>query len=109
MQCISFPLFSLLLTLLSSFPLGVWQKILTAVTLASVITNAFVIAISTNYLPRLVYAASNGNLKGYIDAAYTYSVAKDCYYEVCACLGGVPAECPACQYSAECSRVARVF
>ena len=76
--------------LFSSFSpiLGVWQKILTAVTLASVITNAFVIAISTNYLPRLVYAASNGNLKGYIDAAYTYSVEKDCYYEVRACSGG---------------------
>ena len=61
---------------------GVWRKILTAVTLVSVVTNAFVIAISTNYLPRLVYAASNGNLKGYIDAAYAYSVQKDCYYEV---------------------------
>lgn len=59
-----------------------WQRLLTAVTLVSVATNAFVIAISTNYLPRLVYTVRNGNLKGFIEEAYAKSPELNCYYEV---------------------------
>ncbi|XP_059484748.1 anoctamin-1 isoform X2 [Neocloeon triangulifer] len=50
--------------------IGVWYRILDSIGKLSVITNAFIIAFTTEFIPRLVYkyaVSSNQSLEGYLD------------------------------------------
>lgn len=42
------------------FPLGIWYGILEGIGILAVITNAFVIAITSDYIPRFVYEYKYG-------------------------------------------------
>lgn len=44
----------------SDFPTGIWHGILEGIGVLAVITNAFVIAITSDYIPRFVYAFKYG-------------------------------------------------
>lgn len=43
---------------------GIWYGILEAIGVLSVITNAFVIAVTSDFIPRLVYAYKYGPCAG---------------------------------------------
>eukprot|EP00049_Salpingoeca_infusionum_P026120 m.23853 g.23853 ORF g.23853 m.23853 type:complete len:629 (-) comp8536_c0_seq2:333-2219(-) len=61
--------------------LGVWYDILNFVGGLAVISNATIIAITSNFIPRLVYQYSNSlSLTGYVDTIYTLSETEQCYY-----------------------------
>jgi hypothetical protein len=54
--------------------IGIWMSILNFVSKLGVITNAFIIAFTSDFVPRFVYQFiyNNGSLKGYLN--YTLSV-----------------------------------
>eukprot|EP00052_Salpingoeca_macrocollata_P017275 m.140206 g.140206 ORF g.140206 m.140206 type:complete len:929 (-) comp20332_c1_seq2:56-2842(-) len=68
--------------------IGVWQSILEFVSFFSVITNGLVIAVSSSYITKLVYAdLHGGSLDGYISATHPLSPPSvtdpnqsDCHY-----------------------------
>ncbi|XP_011697845.1 PREDICTED: anoctamin-1 isoform X2 [Wasmannia auropunctata] len=50
--------------------IGIWYRILDSISKLSVITNAFIIAFTSNFIPRLVYRitiSDNYSLEGYLD------------------------------------------
>jgi anoctamin-1 len=50
--------------------IGIWYRILDCISKLSVITNAFIIAFTSDFIPRLVYIfyySETGNLEGYVD------------------------------------------
>ncbi|KAL0972989.1 hypothetical protein UPYG_G00197370 [Umbra pygmaea] len=48
--------------------IGIWMDILQVITHVAVISNAFLIAFTTDFLPRLYYSYNNdGNLEGYVN------------------------------------------
>lgn len=52
--------------------IGAWEGILRAITYAAVVSNAFVIAYTSDFIPRMVYKykySATGDLTGYIDAS----------------------------------------
>jgi anoctamin-7 len=54
--------------------IGVWLDVLTAISYIAVITNAFVIAIPSAFIPKQVYYYTHGHtLQGYIDVLYAPS------------------------------------
>lgn len=65
---INWPLFSLVS--------GIWHGILEGIGVVAVITNAFVIAITSDYIPRFVYAFKYGPCvdKGYQHEKYGYNL-----------------------------------
>ncbi|XP_004346228.1 hypothetical protein CAOG_05555 [Capsaspora owczarzaki ATCC 30864] len=61
--------------------IGTWQAILTVVGGISVITNGFVIAFTSEFIPRLVYKDVHGSLNNYIQDSYpTAPVGPPCHY-----------------------------
>ncbi|EGD83651.1 hypothetical protein PTSG_04257 [Salpingoeca rosetta] len=62
--------------------IGVWFDILNFLSALAVVFNGFAIAITSNYIPRLVYSETEGTLRGFIDARYSYDAANDCFYRV---------------------------
>jgi len=69
--------------------IGVWEQILTIISYCAVVTNAFVIAIPSSFIPKLVYYYRNDrSLKLFINASYAPSTIHaannsdaDCYYK----------------------------
>lgn len=62
--------------------IGVWYRILDSIGKLSVITNGFIIAFTSEFIPRLVYQiykSSDGSLRGYVD--YSLSVFNTSDYE----------------------------
>ncbi|XP_030633854.1 anoctamin-7 [Chanos chanos] len=53
--------------------IGIWLTILQVITYLAVISNAFLIAFTSDFLPRLYYRYTRGSLEGYIN--FTLSVA----------------------------------
>uniref|UniRef100_A0A8C4E7R5 Anoctamin n=1 Tax=Dicentrarchus labrax TaxID=13489 RepID=A0A8C4E7R5_DICLA len=49
--------------------IGIWYGILEGIGILSVITNAFVIAVTSDFIPRLVYAYKYGCMMGYVNAS----------------------------------------
>ncbi|KAJ8687984.1 hypothetical protein QAD02_023779 [Eretmocerus hayati] len=52
--------------------IGIWYKILDSISKISVITNAFIIAFTSNFIPRLVYrmaVSKNHTLEGFLEAS----------------------------------------
>ncbi|CAH1722389.1 unnamed protein product [Chironomus riparius] len=50
--------------------IGIWYRILDCISKLSVITNGFIIAFTSDFIPRLVYVlyySEHGNLTGYVD------------------------------------------
>lgn len=50
--------------------IGIWYRILDCISKLSVITNGFIIAFTSDFIPRLVYVvyySKHGNLTGYVD------------------------------------------
>eukprot|EP00054_Salpingoeca_dolichothecata_P020733 m.131337 g.131337 ORF g.131337 m.131337 type:complete len:955 (-) comp23726_c0_seq2:101-2965(-) len=70
--------------------IGVWFGILNVISICAVITNAFVIAVPSSFIPKLVYEEEYGSLRGYINTSYPESPATleegarenevDCHY-----------------------------
>ncbi|XP_030746412.1 anoctamin-1-like isoform X2 [Sitophilus oryzae] len=55
--------------------IGVWYRILDSIGKLSVITNGFIIAFTSEFIPQLVYRMSvskNGNLEGYVNNSLSY-------------------------------------
>ncbi|XP_050306714.1 anoctamin-1 isoform X2 [Anthonomus grandis grandis] len=55
--------------------IGVWYRILDSVGKLSVVTNGFIIAFTSDYIPRLVYrlsVSSEGTLDGYLNNSLSY-------------------------------------
>ncbi|CAB4012900.1 anoctamin-4-like isoform X1, partial [Paramuricea clavata] len=55
--------------------IGIWFKILEIVTKISVVVNSFVIAFTTDFIPRWVYYygySPDGSMKGYVNNSLTY-------------------------------------
>eukprot|EP00051_Salpingoeca_urceolata_P033512 m.20994 g.20994 ORF g.20994 m.20994 type:complete len:1015 (-) comp6318_c0_seq1:211-3255(-) len=73
--------------------IGMWEDILPAIGTLAVITNAFVIAVTTSFIPRLVYQHFNdGSLVGFVAASHPESpvqpgpgvnpnIAAPCHYQ----------------------------
>lgn len=59
-----FSCFSLLTLIMSNCVAGIWYGILEGIGILSVITNAFVIAVTSDFIPRLVYAYKYGPCAG---------------------------------------------
>ncbi|XP_019638102.1 PREDICTED: anoctamin-1-like [Branchiostoma belcheri] len=60
--------------------IGVWYYILEAISTISVCTNAFVIAFTSEFIPRLVYTrvySPDGSLNGYLNFSLSYFEVKD--------------------------------
>ncbi|XP_066936321.1 anoctamin-7-like isoform X2 [Clytia hemisphaerica] len=56
--------------------LGIWYNILDAVAKIAVISNAFLIAFTSNFLPKLLYRSTvspNGSLDGYLDFSLAHA------------------------------------
>ncbi|KAG9348203.1 hypothetical protein JZ751_001938 [Albula glossodonta] len=53
--------------------IGIWFNILQVITHLAVISNAFLIAFTSDFLPRLYYHYTEGSLKGYVN--FTLSIA----------------------------------
>ncbi|XP_072935586.1 anoctamin-1 isoform X3 [Epargyreus clarus] len=51
--------------------IGVWYRILDSIGKLSVITNGFIIAFTSEFIPRLVYQSVNGNLNNYVNHTLT--------------------------------------
>eukprot|EP00055_Hartaetosiga_balthica_P000497 m.136725 g.136725 ORF g.136725 m.136725 type:complete len:948 (+) comp10869_c0_seq1:30-2873(+) len=60
--------------------IGVWQQLLLYISTIAVLTNGFVIAITSNYIPRFVYESNHNTLAGYIEERYSYFPPDNCYY-----------------------------
>lgn len=55
--------------------IGVWYRILDSVSKLSVITNGFIIAFTSDFIPRMVYRATlslDGSLDGYLESTLAY-------------------------------------
>ncbi|XP_048520485.1 anoctamin-3 isoform X5 [Dendroctonus ponderosae] len=55
--------------------IGVWYRILDSIGKLSVVTNGFIIAFTSDFIPRLVYQISinpNGSLEGYVNNSLSY-------------------------------------
>eukprot|EP00052_Salpingoeca_macrocollata_P009169 m.72443 g.72443 ORF g.72443 m.72443 type:complete len:908 (-) comp16964_c0_seq1:53-2776(-) len=69
--------------------IGVWEGILTTISYLAVITNAFVIAVPSSFIPKLVYLDNNhGDISGYAASLYAFSPVTNgspnemnCYYK----------------------------
>ncbi|XP_050300119.1 anoctamin-4 isoform X2 [Anthonomus grandis grandis] len=62
--------------------IGAWYGILKAITYAAVVSNAFVIAYTSDFIPRMVYKykySLNENLVGYIDSSLSVFNTSDYY------------------------------
>jgi len=60
--------------------IGVWLDIMETLGRISIITNAFIIALTSEFIPKLVYRyvySSDGSLNGYIDFSLSYFNTKD--------------------------------
>ncbi|XP_055849456.1 anoctamin-1 isoform X2 [Episyrphus balteatus] len=60
--------------------IGVWYRILDCIGKLSVITNGFIIAFTSDMIPRLVYqslVSEDGTLDGYLDFSLSYFAIKD--------------------------------
>ncbi|KAI1893833.1 hypothetical protein AGOR_G00127740 [Albula goreensis] len=57
--------------------IGIWFNILQVITHLAVISNAFLIAFTSDFLPRLYYHYTEGSLKGYVN--FTLSIAPSGY------------------------------
>lgn len=58
--------------------IGVWYDVLSFVVIVSVITNAFVIAVTGSFIEKMVYRyEGNGSLDGFVDTAYSMSPVTD--------------------------------
>ncbi|KAJ6217834.1 hypothetical protein RDWZM_008991 [Blomia tropicalis] len=56
--------------------IGIWYRILDTICKLSVITNAMIIAFTTEFVPRFYYYFENGNLNGYVNSTLSYFDAK---------------------------------
>ncbi|XP_076372958.1 anoctamin-5-like [Tachypleus tridentatus] len=55
--------------------IGAWQSILKGLSSVAIITNSFIIAYTTNFIPRLVYMfiySYDGSLRGYVNNSLSY-------------------------------------
>lgn len=60
--------------------IGIWYRILDSIGKLSVITNGFIIAFTSDFIPRLIYQTSvsaDGSLKGYLNFSLSYFDSKD--------------------------------
>lgn len=57
--------------------LGVWLKIIDAISKTAVLTNAFVIAFTSDFIPRLVYVWHHEDLSGYVNSTLSLFEVKD--------------------------------
>lgn len=74
-------LLAVLLVKMFIFYVGIWYGILEGIGILSVISNAFVIAITSDFIPRLVYAYKYGPCAGQGRAGERYgSVGHVCRY-----------------------------
>ena len=56
--------------------IGIWYRILDTICKLSVITNAMIIAFTTEFVPRLYFYFEHGNLSGYINSTLAFFDAK---------------------------------
>lgn len=54
--------------------IGIWFDILDLLSKLSVTSNAFIIAFTSDFIPKLYYYLVTGSLEGYLDDAMTYYV-----------------------------------
>ena len=55
--------------------IGIWLDIMSTLTRVAVITNAFIIAITSDFIPELVYStmySESGDLRGYVNFTLSY-------------------------------------
>ena len=59
--------------------IGIWFDIMQTLTRIAVITNAFIIAVTSDFIPQLVYkySYSEGSLQGYVNFTLSYFDTKD--------------------------------
>lgn len=60
--------------------IGIWYRILDSIGKLSVITNGFIIAFTSDFIPRLIYQTSvseDGTLNGYLNFSLSYFDSKD--------------------------------
>lgn len=60
--------------------IGIWYRILDSIGKLSVITNGFIIAFTSDFIPRLIYQTSiseDGTLSGYLNFSLSYFDSKD--------------------------------
>ncbi|OTF74678.1 anoctamin-1-like protein [Euroglyphus maynei] len=56
--------------------IGIWYRILDTICKLSVITNAMIIAFTTEFVPRLIYYFEHGALTGYVNSTLSFFEAK---------------------------------
>ncbi|XP_046917089.2 LOW QUALITY PROTEIN: anoctamin-4-like [Dermatophagoides farinae] len=56
--------------------IGIWYRILDTICKLSVITNAMIIAFTTEFVPRLIYYFEHGALNGYVNSTLSFFEAK---------------------------------
>ena len=56
--------------------IGIWYRILDTICKLSVITNAMIIAFTTEFVPRFFYYFEHGNLNGYVNSTLSFFDAK---------------------------------
>ncbi|XP_057670023.1 anoctamin-5 isoform X2 [Diorhabda carinulata] len=52
--------------------IGVWYRILDSIGTLSVVTNGFIIAFTSEFIPRLVYLTNHNNLENYLNNSLSY-------------------------------------
>ncbi|KAG5872235.1 hypothetical protein JTB14_002995 [Gonioctena quinquepunctata] len=52
--------------------IGVWYRILDSIGKLSVVTNGFIIAFTSDFIPRLVYMSRYGTLENYLNSSLSY-------------------------------------
>lgn len=52
--------------------IGIWYTILDTIATLSVVTNAIIIAFTTDFIPRLMFYFENGNLTGYLNSTLSF-------------------------------------
>ena len=60
--------------------IGIWLDIMSTLTRVAVITNAFIIAITSDFIPELVYStmySETGDLRGYVNFTLSYLDTRD--------------------------------
>ena len=60
--------------------IGIWRDIMSSLTRIAVITNAFLIAITSDFIPELVYSAAyspGGDLQGYVNFTLSSIATRD--------------------------------
>lgn len=70
---VTFP-FSLVLARVKN--IGIWYRILDTICKLSVITNAMIIAFTTEFIPRLYFYYEHGSLNGYFNSTLSFFDAK---------------------------------